>query len=45
MIPQLDIVLKYLQKQPIHKVWVFGSFSRGEESSDSDIDFMVSFSN
>ena len=40
-IPGLEIVLQYLQNQPISKAWVFGSFSRGEETSDSDIDIMI----
>lgn len=29
--------------QPIEKAWVFGSFSRGEETEKSDIDILVSF--
>ena len=42
-IPGLERILKYLQEQPISKAWVFGSFSRGEETQESDIDIMVSF--
>ena len=42
-IPAFEIILQYLQGQPISKAWVFGSFSRGEETSSSDIDIMVSF--
>lgn len=42
-IPLFEIVLKYLQDQPVNKAWIFGSFSKGEESPDSDIDLMVSF--
>ena len=42
-IPGFEILLKYFQEQPISKVWIFGSFSRGEETSESDIDLMVSF--
>ncbi|MDE6578777.1 MAG: nucleotidyltransferase domain-containing protein [Muribaculaceae bacterium] len=34
----------YFQSQPVEKVWLFGSFSRGEERPDSDIDFIVEFS-
>lgn len=30
-------------KQPIDKAWLFGSFSRGEETPDSDIDLLVRF--
>ena len=42
-IPGIEIVLKYFQDQPISKVWIFGSFSRGEETVESHIDFMISF--
>lgn len=33
---------EYFKTQPIDKAWVFGSFSRGEEREDSDVDIMVS---
>lgn len=42
-IPGLEKILKYLQQQPINKAWIFGSFSRGEETMESDLDIMVSF--
>lgn len=42
-IPELEIILQYLQGQPISKAWIFGSFSRGEETPDSDLDIMVAF--
>lgn len=29
--------------QPIEKAWVFGSYSRGEETQNSDIDILVRF--
>ena len=29
------------EQEPIEKVWLFGSFSRGEERPDSDIDLLV----
>lgn len=29
--------------QPIEKAWIFGSYSRGEETKDSDIDILVRF--
>lgn len=31
----------YLSTQPIQRAWIFGSCSRGEERSDSDIDLIV----
>lgn len=34
---------EYLKTQPIQKAWVFGSFSRGEERADSDIDLLVQY--
>lgn len=33
----------YFVTQPIEKAWVFGSFSRGDETEKSDIDILVSF--
>ncbi len=33
----------YLATQPVLKAWVFGSFARGEERPDSDIDLLVTF--
>lgn len=35
------IIRGYLATKPIEKAWVFGSFSRGEETPDSDIDILV----
>jgi len=34
---------KVLPAYPIEKAWVFGSYSRGEETRKSDIDIMVRF--
>ena len=31
----------YFKDKPVNKVWLFGSYARGEEDSDSDIDLMV----
>ena len=36
-------IKSYLKTQPIKKMWVFGSFSRGEERPDSDIDLLVQY--
>ena len=33
----------YFASQPVLKAWVFGSYARGEERPDSDIDLLVSF--
>ena len=35
-------IADYFATQPVLKAWVFGSFARGEERPDSDIDLMVS---
>ena len=29
--------------QPVKKAWLFGSYSRGEERPDSDVDIMVEY--
>ena len=31
----------YFATQPVLKAWVFGSFARGEETEDSDVDLLV----
>lgn len=38
----IETLQDYFKTQPIDKAWVFGSFSRGEECPDSDVDIMVS---
>ena len=35
-------IKEYFKTQPVEKAWVFGSFSRGEECADSDVDILVS---
>lgn len=40
MIPKMQ---QYFIRQPIKKAWLFGSSSRGEEQSDSDIDILVQY--
>ena len=36
-------IAAYLKDQPIIRAWLFGSYSRGEETADSDIDILVDF--
>lgn len=36
-------IVAYLKDQPIIRAWLFGSYSRGEETADSDIDILVDF--
>lgn len=39
----LDILKKFFSKEPIVRAWLFGSFARGEERADSDVDILVQF--
>ena len=39
----IDKIKRYLSGQPVLKAWLFGSFARGEEREDSDVDILVSF--
>ena len=34
-------IADYFQTQPVLKVWLFGSFSRGEEHEESDVDLLI----
>ena len=36
-------IANYFKTQPVLKAWLFGSYSRGEERPDSDVDILVSF--
>ena len=35
-------IAEYFKTQPVQKAWLFGSYSRGEERPDSDVDILVS---
>ena len=41
----INAIKAYLSSQPVDKAWLFGSFSRGEETDSSDVDLLVSFDN
>ena len=41
----INAIKAYFSSQPVDKVWLFGSFSRGEETDSSDVDLLVSFDN
>lgn len=41
----IEILREYFKTQPVEKAWIFGSFSRGEERSDSDVDIMIAITN
>lgn len=34
---------EYFRNKPIKKAWIFGSYARGEQTPDSDIDILVDF--
>ena len=40
MIPKIQA---FFSNQPIKKAWLFGSYSRGEEGPDSDVDILVEY--
>ena len=40
MIPKIQ---KYLATQPVERAYLFGSCSRGEETPDSDVDLLVTY--
>ena len=39
----LETIREYFKTQPVLKAWLFGSFARGEETEDSDVDILVVF--
>ena len=34
-------IAEYFKTQPVLKAWLFGSYSRGEQTKDSDVDIIV----
>ena len=36
-------IAEYFKTQPVNRAWLFGSFARGEETADSDIDILVEY--
>lgn len=37
------LLKEYFESKPIIKAWIFGSYARGEQTPDSDIDILVDF--
>ena len=37
----IQLIADYFKTQPVLKAWIVGSFSRGEQTADSDIDILV----
>ena len=38
-----QLIAEYFKTQPVLKAWLFGSFSRGEETPESDVDILVRY--
>lgn len=36
-------ISEYFKTQPVEKAWLFGSFARGEETPESDVDILVQY--
>ena len=36
-------VSDFFKDKPVSKVWLFGSYARGESDDDSDVDILISF--
>lgn len=37
------MIAEYFKTQPVVKAWLFGSFARGEETPESDVDILVEY--
>jgi len=38
-----QLLADYFKTQPVTKAWLFGSYARGEETSQSDVDLLVAY--
>lgn len=38
-----ELIAEDFKTQPVLKAWLFGSYARGEEREDSDVDLIVKF--
>lgn len=38
---EIEYITAFLAKQPVLRAWVFGSYSRGEATPESDVDVLV----
>ena len=39
----IEAIIAYLTTQPVHRMWLFGSYATGDANSDSDVDLLVSY--
>ena len=37
----IELLQQYFINQPVLKAWLFGSYARGEQTPDSDVDVLV----
>ena len=37
----IKLIAEYFKTQPVLKAWIFGSYSRGEQRQDSDVDILI----
>ena len=37
------VIAEYFKTQPVVKAWLFGSYARGEETPESDVDILVQY--
>lgn len=37
------VIADYFATQPVTRAWLFGSYARGEQREDSDVDLLVQF--
>ncbi len=38
-----NIIAEYFKTRPVLKAWLFGSYARGEQTPESDVDILVEF--
>ena len=38
-----QIIADYFKTQPVLRAWLFGSYARGEETEESDVDILVQY--
>jgi predicted nucleotidyltransferase len=36
-----QVITSFFKEKPVRKVWLFGSYARGEADEDSDVDVLV----
>jgi hypothetical protein len=37
----IQVLTSYFSKKPVNKVWLFGSYARGDADDNSDLDMLV----